>query len=71
MSPEQQGFLELCRELRALGASRVVEAGREAHFDRPPLTPAERKPAAPMRQATPEETQAALERQRQRELSRV
>lgn len=64
----------MCRELRALGATHVVAGPLRARFAGA-ATPAgqsgKTKTPPPMRQPTPEELEAAVQRQRQKELSRV
>lgn len=80
MTPEQQGFVALCRELRELGALSVTDGKYTATFAAPPkqrpepaqaAAPEARAARSPMRKPTQAELDAELAKRRAKELSRV
>jgi hypothetical protein len=71
MSPDAKAFLELCRELRQMGALVVCAGEMRAEFGPVPSAPsATRKPDRPVR-LTEDQRAEDLRIERAKELSRV
>lgn len=74
LTEPQQAFVELCTRLRELGATEVVEGPVRAVFGNAPRTAEAPKPRVARVQGnalSPEEKKLVLEREREKELSRV